>query len=39
MARRIAALLLLEPEVDRNYRAVTESVYPWEGASRAIEVG
>ncbi len=29
MARRIAALLLLTPRLDANYRAVKEQVYPW----------
>jgi len=29
MARRIAAILVLEPEVDENYRRVKEAVYLW----------
>jgi hypothetical protein len=29
MARRIAALLLLGPALDANYRAVKADVYPW----------
>jgi hypothetical protein len=29
VARRIAALLLMQPELDENYRAVKESVYAW----------
>ena len=29
MARRIAAILLLEPELDANYEAVKQSTYPW----------
>jgi hypothetical protein len=29
IARRITALLLLEPELDANYQAVKASVYPW----------
>jgi REP element-mobilizing transposase RayT len=29
MARRIAAILLLEPTLDANYRAVKEHAYPW----------
>jgi hypothetical protein len=29
MARRIAALLLLQPALDANYRAVKEAVYSW----------
>ena len=29
MARRIAALLLLEPELNANYRAVTAETYEW----------
>lgn len=32
MARRIAAILLLEPEMDENYRRAKEAAYPW-GAS------
>lgn len=37
MARRIAALLLLQPALDANYRAVKEAVYPWP-SSRTISV-
>ena len=29
IARRVAALLLLEPRLDANYRRVVESAYPW----------
>jgi len=29
MARRIAAILLLEPALDENYRKVKEHTYPW----------
>jgi hypothetical protein len=29
MARRIAALLLLRPALDANYRAVKVAAYPW----------
>ncbi len=29
MARRIAALLLLEPRLDANYRATAADAYPW----------
>ncbi len=29
IARRIAAILLLEPELDANYQRVKESTYPW----------
>ncbi|MEQ8755408.1 MAG: type ISP restriction/modification enzyme [Coleofasciculus sp. G1-WW12-02] len=29
MARRIAAILLLEPELDTNYEAVKQSTYQW----------
>jgi hypothetical protein len=28
-ARRIAALLLLGPALDANYKAVTENLFPW----------
>ncbi|OPZ84489.1 MAG: transcriptional regulator NarL [bacterium ADurb.Bin429] len=31
VARRIAALLLLAPELDANYRAVTAATYAWRG--------
>jgi Type ISP C-terminal specificity domain len=29
MARRITALVLLQPTLDSNYRAVKASTYPW----------
>jgi hypothetical protein len=29
MARRLAAIILLGPELDRNYEAVKKSTYPW----------
>ena len=29
MARRIAAILLLEAELDENYESVKQSAYPW----------
>jgi hypothetical protein len=29
MARRIAAILLLEPELDANYQTVKQSTYQW----------
>ena len=32
MIRRIAALLLLHPQLDANYRAVKAQLYPWPGA-------
>lgn len=35
IARRIAALLLLEPQLDANYRAVTEATYPWSASAPA----
>jgi hypothetical protein len=28
-ARRVAAILLLEPRLDANYRAISEACYPW----------
>lgn len=31
MARRIAALLLLQPALDANYRAVKADLYVWPG--------
>ena len=30
MARRIAAILLLQPKLDENYRAVIRATYDWE---------
>ncbi|MGH9849611.1 MAG: hypothetical protein ACREBD_07100, partial [Blastocatellia bacterium] len=33
MARRIAAILLLEPALDENYRAVKENCYDWQSQS------
>ena len=35
MARRIAMLLLLEPELDANYRRITERTYTWPSATSA----
>jgi Type ISP C-terminal specificity domain len=35
MARRIAALLLLQPALDANYRAVTAAPYPWASPAEA----
>jgi len=32
-ARRIAAILLMEPELDANYEAVKKSTYPWKSSS------
>ena len=31
MARRIAAILLLEPALDSNYRSVKENTFAWKG--------
>jgi hypothetical protein len=33
IARRIAVLLLLEPQLDANYRAIAENAYPWQAAA------
>ncbi len=33
IARRIAAILLMEPELDANYEAVKKSTYPWKSSS------
>lgn len=33
IARRIAAMILLEPELDANYKAVKKSAYQWPSAS------
>jgi len=32
MARRIAALILLQPELDANYAAVKANLYDWKAA-------
>jgi len=37
MARRIAALLLLRPSLDANYRAVKAAAYPWPTKAAADE--
>ena len=29
MARRLAALVLLQPALDKNYRSVTDATYVW----------
>ncbi|MHB0979667.1 MAG: type ISP restriction/modification enzyme [Thermoleophilia bacterium] len=34
MARRIAAILLLEPALDANYRAVTAATWAWDATER-----
>ena len=34
MARPIAAILLLEPELDANYQAVKQSTYQWSQENR-----
>jgi hypothetical protein len=36
MARRIAALLLLEPALDENYAAVKAETYEWPSASQGL---
>lgn len=33
MAQRIAAILLLEPRLDENYRASRDDAYPWPSES------
>jgi hypothetical protein len=34
MARRIAALLLLEPALDKNYQTVKQATYPWPASGK-----
>ncbi len=34
VARRLAALALLEPALDANYNAVRADPYPWSGTER-----
>lgn len=36
-ARRLAALLLLQPELDENYRRVTAAPHPWKPRAAALE--
>jgi hypothetical protein len=36
MARRIAAIVLLYPALDANYRAVKQTTEPWPGISKNI---
>ncbi len=33
IARRIAAMLLMEPELDANYEAIKKSTYTWKSSS------
>jgi len=33
LARRIAAILLMEPELDANYEAVRQASYAWPAAT------
>jgi hypothetical protein len=35
IARRIAAILLLEPELDANYQAVKQVLYAWQASAKA----
>jgi len=37
IVRRIAALLLLEPELDKNYAAIKENCHPWSAGSSGTE--
>jgi hypothetical protein len=36
IVRRIAALLLLEPELDKNYSATKTSAYPYQDKAAAV---
>jgi len=36
MARRIAAILLLQSQLDTNYQTVTQSTYPWPSSNGAL---
>jgi len=38
IARRIAAILLMEPELDANYDIVKKGIYPWPAPAREDEV-
>ena len=38
MARRLAALVLLQPALDDNYRAVAAATYPWPGSHPTSQV-
>jgi hypothetical protein len=35
IARRIAAILLVEPELDTNYQAVKQALYAWQASAKA----
>jgi hypothetical protein len=39
IVRRIAALLLLEPELDKNYAAMKAKCHPWRAASASTKEG
>lgn len=39
MARRLAALVLMQPALDDNYRIVTAATYPWPGNEGVGETG
>ncbi len=39
MARRITAILLMEPKLDANYRAVTAATYPWPTTTASEDTG
>jgi hypothetical protein len=39
IVRRIAALLLLEPELDKNYSTIKASCHPWSAASASTKEG
>jgi hypothetical protein len=34
MARRLAAIVLMQPALDENYRCVKENTYPWPGEKK-----
>ena len=39
MARRIAAILLLEPELDANYQNVKAHTFPWKQLTNSLAQG
>jgi hypothetical protein len=38
IARRITAMLLMEPELDANYNTVKKEIYPWPASAKQDEV-
>jgi hypothetical protein len=39
IVRRLAALVLMRPELDSSYRAVRDAAFPWSCTGRSVAVG